>query len=447
MPAIPHPHRRPALTALVALTLTLSGLATAHAATQTISINPSQIGATLSDYSGGGTCPMITGYDTWHFVAPGTSTFVSLDVTFTGATAQRTVIGGDPNNDTKHAWVYTRHGLHPAIAAGSAVIDGSGSQFVLSHTCIGSGTPTLATSTTTTQASTSVAEPVEGDSSSATDVATVSGPAGSTTDPTGTVTFHYCVASDGTPIADSCTWHQIGSAVTLVGGTAGDGRATATLAPWTIPGAGYYLFRAVYSGDLVYEGSVDGSGASESFRMWPTGDVGPTLRYADMPRLIETGSSHRRCPSAAVGGKAVGSITVGDVTVPLKSATYRKGGVFHPPASAKIATISRRHQPLNASEGTTFIVWHVRWNKGCNGTLNPLATKSAGFEFTTIDADGAVQRWVLTDNFTVKKGHYRHAWFTENGPRQLVLITCADLVGGKFRRNRVLIAVPAPLPS
>jgi hypothetical protein len=386
---------------------------------------------------------MITGYDVWHFVSPGSSTFSSITVTFEGAHVRKTVLGGDPSYTAKHAWVYTVHGLNPTLTSGTALIDGGGSQFVLSHTCIGEGTPELEPSTTTTQASTSVAQPTEGDGSTASDVARVSGPAGSTIDPTGTVSFSYCVDAAATP-APTCTWIPIGSPVTLVPGTANDGSSTATLSDWVIPGAGYYLFHAVYSGDTVYDPSADASGPSEAFRMWP---ATAALRYADMPRLIETGASHRKCPSTAVGGAAVGSITFGSVSVPLKSATYRAQGVFHPPASAKIATISRRHQPLNASEGTTFIAWHVRWNKGCNGTLNPLAFKPVGYVFTTTDASGAVQRWVIQSSFKVKKGRYQRAWFTENGPRQLVLITCSDLIGGKFRKNRVIIAVPAGLPG
>ena len=57
--------------------------------------------------------------------------------------------------------------------------------------------------------------------------------------------------------------------------------------------------------------------------------------------------------------------------------------------------------PLNSALGTTFIAWHVRWNKGCNGTLNVLTSKGAGFTFTTTDADG---RFVLITSVPATEG-------------------------------------------
>ena len=75
-----------------------------------------QSGARLNDYDNGGTCPEISGYDVWHFVAPGSSIFTSVDVRFTGAAARYTVIGGDPNSGDKHAWVYTAIGADAVLA-------------------------------------------------------------------------------------------------------------------------------------------------------------------------------------------------------------------------------------------------------------------------------------------------------------------------------------------
>ena len=140
----------------------------------------------------------------------------------------------------------------------------------------------------------------------------------------------------------------------------------------------------LYAGDSDFASSED-SGTNESFTITSSDFV---LRYGDIPRMIDTGATARRCPSSAVGGRTIGRVSAAGVSVPVKRTWYPRHGVFMPAHSAKIAGVSTRHQPLNATEGTTVIGWHVRWNAGCPGALNGLISKQVGYQFTTRDAAG-----------------------------------------------------------
>lgn len=554
---------RRAAVSLTAASLVVGAISTAaQAAPTTIYVNPSQIGSTLGDFAvGGNQCPMVDGFDAWHFVAPGSSTFESITVNFSGAAVAKVAF----LNDAKHAYVYTRHGLSAQLLSGVATINGSGSQFVLSHTCAGVDGDLVATNTATV-ASTSVENPTVADNATVSDMATVTSAAGFA-DAIGSVAFSYCWGESAYPTScDSGT--SLGS-VTLSGGTdLTDGVATAELTGWTPTVAGYYLLHAVYEGDAetaelsTFGGSAD-DGTNETFYLAPTPDIATTtatvatpsnvspvegdgttvtdvatvtaasgtvdpsgnvvfsycydaavapttceagtslgtvaldtdetadgiatasytwtptdgagyylmnaryegtdgfapstdngenelfqigasvfvLRYGDIPRLIDTGST-AKCPSSSLGGRTVGRVRFDGISVPVKSTSYRRGGVFAPAPSAKIAGVSTRHQPLNATEGTTFIGWHVRYGAGCYGTLNPLIAKPVGYQFTTTDATGQATVWEITERHLINKGDQRRAWFTLNGPRQLVMATCAGFKNGKFRKNYVIIAKP-----
>ena len=78
------------------------------------------------------------------------------------------------------------------------------------------------------------------------------------------------------------------------------------------------------------------------------------------------------CPPASVGGKAIGKIVVGQVTVAIKSVRMSADGSLDSVASARVASVVREWQPLNAKTGTTVLLWHSRFGVGCDGTLNVL---------------------------------------------------------------------------
>jgi hypothetical protein len=160
----------------------------------------------------------------------------------------------------------------------------------------------------------------------------------------------------------------------------------------------------------------------------------------------------RTCPPASTGGPTVATITVKGKTVPIKSVTFRNGQALNPPATNLAAGISARNAPLRAKKGTTIITWHVRYGVGCNGALNPVLKMPIGSTFTTREANGAERTFKITKKFVVPKTGLKNSWFRKNGPHRLVLLTCADLVDGQFRKTEAVIAapvrtVPAPTPT
>lgn len=154
----------------------------------------------------------------------------------------------------------------------------------------------------------------------------------------------------------------------------------------------------------------------------------------------------RTCPSASIGGPAVAHIKVRGRTVPVKSVTFRNGGTLLPPATNKAAGISKRNQPLRAKKGTTIITWHVRYGQGCNGTLNRVLKMPIGATFTVAEVGKPAKTFRITQNVTVPKSGLKTRWFRRSGPHRLVLLTCADLTGGVFRKTQVVIAAPVKNP-
>ncbi len=155
----------------------------------------------------------------------------------------------------------------------------------------------------------------------------------------------------------------------------------------------------------------------------------------------------RTCPPASVGGPTVATITVKGKTVPIKSVTFPNGGTLYPPATNKAAGISKRNAPLRAKKGTTIITWHVRYGTGCNGALNTVLKMPIGSTFTTQEVGGPVRTFKITKRFVVPKTGLKSSWFRKNGPHRLVLLTCADLVSGVFRKTEAVIAAPVRTPA
>lgn len=158
---------------------------------------------------------------------------------------------------------------------------------------------------------------------------------------------------------------------------------------------------------------------------------------------LATPSHADKCPPASVGGKPAGWIEFDNVRVPLKDTDYPPGGELDPPPSNKVAGLSERHQGLLSNQGTTVIAWHVRYGKGCNGTLNPILDKKAGDTFEIVTRSGERQTYELTERTKVKRGRYAPEWFRLHGSPQVTLFTCSDLRKGKYRNTQVLVAVPA----
>lgn len=150
----------------------------------------------------------------------------------------------------------------------------------------------------------------------------------------------------------------------------------------------------------------------------------------------------KTCPPATVGGKAVGKIVVGSVTVAIKRVHQGADGSLDSVPTNKVASVVAEWQPLTAKSGTTVLLWHSRFGVGCDGALNVLFEKKIGDTFVVIDAKGVRRTYEIAAINTVPKGKYWDSWFEWTGVRQLTLITCTGLIGGKFTQNFVITALP-----
>ena len=153
------------------------------------------------------------------------------------------------------------------------------------------------------------------------------------------------------------------------------------------------------------------------------------------------------CPPASVGGPAIGTITAGGTSVPIKPVSFQPGGILRPPDTNQAAGVSTLNAPLDASEGTTVMAWHVRYGKGCPGTLNPLLDLPIGATFTITKQGSQPIEYRITRRFEVPKGKYRKEWFTPVGPRRIALFTCGDLRYEKFHSTIATFAEPTAATS
>ena len=89
-----------------------------------------------------------------------------------------------------------------------------------------------------------------------------------------------------------------------------------------------------------------------------------------------------------------------------------------------------------------MITWHVRYGKGCPGSLNPLLTMKPGKKFRVTDERGKQRMYQVDEQIRVPRGEYDPKWFQLDGPRRLTFMTCTDLKKGEFRKTAVVIASP-----
>lgn len=166
------------------------------------------------------------------------------------------------------------------------------------------------------------------------------------------------------------------------------------------------------------------------------------LLLATLPATAAAPQAAKACPPASVGGKAVGKIVVGPVTVAIKRVHQGADGSFDSVPTNKVASVVAEWQPLTAKSGTTVLLWHSRFGVGCDGALNVLFDKKIGDTFVVIDGNGVRRSYEIAAINTVAKGKYWDSWFQWDGARQLTLVTCTGLINGKFTQNFVITALP-----
>lgn len=153
-------------------------------------------------------------------------------------------------------------------------------------------------------------------------------------------------------------------------------------------------------------------------------------------------ASSAACKPTKPSGKTIGTITVGNVDMPIKAFNYPAGGIMEPQGTTLAAGLSLRHMPIDSKLGTTVITWHVNYN-GCWSPLNVLMSKQEGFVFTLRGEDGVKNKYKIEKKLIVKKGDYKKSWFTLIGPRQVALFTCTGtFIRGHYDKNMVFIATP-----
>jgi hypothetical protein len=158
--------------------------------------------------------------------------------------------------------------------------------------------------------------------------------------------------------------------------------------------------------------------------------------------IIPIQSAQAACKPVKPSGRTVGEIQVGSLKMPIKPFNYPAGGIMEPQKSTQMLAMSQRHQPLEATMGTTVLAWHVNF-AGCINPLNTLTNKNVGFEFQIRGEDDGVISYTITNKFKVKKGNYKQNWFNVIGPRQLLLVTCGGpFRDGHYQENVVVIAKP-----
>ena len=148
------------------------------------------------------------------------------------------------------------------------------------------------------------------------------------------------------------------------------------------------------------------------------------------------------CKPEKPTGKTIGTISVGNLDMPIKAFNYPAGGIMEPQGTTLAAGLSLRHMPLDSKLGTTVITWHVNYN-GCWSPLNVLMGKEEGFVITLEDEDGVRTKYKIEKKLVVNKGDYKKSWFNLIGPRQIVLFTCTGtFTKGHYEKNMVFIATP-----
>ncbi|MDO4254865.1 MAG: class F sortase [Kocuria sp.] len=107
--------------------------------------------------------------------------------------------------------------------------------------------------------------------------------------------------------------------------------------------------------------------------------------------------------------------------------------------------------PLTADTGATVIAGHVNWTDGSWAPMSNLYNAAPGMSVLTTHDSGAIQEWVVTKSSSVPQSELSRLFTLtrDNGPRQLVLITCEASVDSRgnltFDLNHVVTATPKPL--
>lgn len=170
--------------------------------------------------------------------------------------------------------------------------------------------------------------------------------------------------------------------------------------------------------------------------------ISAVVALAGTISIVSLQPASAACSPIKSTGKSAGAISIGSLSMPIKSFNYQAGGIMEPEKNTTAAGLSARHMPLSSKVGTSVIVWH-RDFKGCIHPLNTFMDKSAGTQFSITDEKGVTTKYRLNSVKVVTKGDYKASWFNLIGPRQIVMFTCTGVFkSGHYEKNVVFIATP-----
>lgn len=109
----------------------------------------------------------------------------------------------------------------------------------------------------------------------------------------------------------------------------------------------------------------------------------------------------------------------------------------------KVSWYSGGSDLAGGTEGTTLLAGHIAYN-GVNGSFRWLANAKPGNLVYTKNANGATQKWVVDKVFYRKQTDFPQSYWSAEGPRQLIMVTCGgSFSNGHYNYNVFVSAVPA----
>lgn len=109
----------------------------------------------------------------------------------------------------------------------------------------------------------------------------------------------------------------------------------------------------------------------------------------------------------------------------------------------KVSWYSGGADLAGGENGTTLLAGHIAYN-GVNGAFRWLANTKPGNVVWTKNANGALQKWVVKDVFYKQQTDFPQSYWSGEGDRQLVMVTCGGpFVGGHYQFNTFVRAIPA----
>jgi hypothetical protein len=170
----------------------------------------------------------------------------------------------------------------------------------------------------------------------------------------------------------------------------------------------------------------------------------------DHPVPIRSSASARVAAGSARTDirKVTPTITIpGKGSAPIVGEGIDETGALGVPADVHTVGWDVESAELGAANGSTVLDGHINWAGQGDGFFSNLTSMHPGQRFSTRSETGRVSRWrVRSVKSYLKSSHKLPAsLFQPNGPRQLVLISCAGALqtDGHYDHNVVVVATPA----